>query len=263
MQTPSKEFALTKRDITTISMPWYLQNYSEAVEKPLKHDLEAYFYVISICFYYVPFFQKCGNWAFSTTSADICNVNDQESDRRKGVRASSFCLLLNYFTTKFIWPKSIILPFSCNAMLQEPPKYTSAVEALKNVTSLPNITFRHDFSCPYALNLTTHPLAPSIFLFAIIESELRWEIPLQFGPPFKRMRSFTLPTEQMSCQEKGWHILRFFFMEFSLCQTIWVTLPIWKLPIIGPLILFDLKMYLLQEYVRLDWTMWMFNQCER
>ena len=71
-----------------------------------------------------------------------------------------------------------MLPFSCNAMLQEPPKKTSAIEALKSVTSLPITTFRHGFNCLNPLNIIAHDPEPSILLFAIIESELPWKIPL-------------------------------------------------------------------------------------
>jgi hypothetical protein len=38
---------------------------------------------------------------------------------------------------------------------------------------------------------------------------------------------------------QGLHILRDFSKEVSLSQTMQVTLPIWKLPIIGALVIFD------------------------
>jgi len=47
--------------------------------------------------------------------------------------------------------------------------------------------------------------------------------------------------QPMLCQERDRGILRCFSMGVSLSQTMRVTLPIWKLPIIRALVIFDLE----------------------
>ncbi len=64
-----------------LSNPHFVTTTLEIVEKPSKRHFEPYFCVLSICFYYVRFFQKCDYWSFPTVSNAIATKFELSSSK--------------------------------------------------------------------------------------------------------------------------------------------------------------------------------------